>query len=203
MSLSGLFIKIFLVAILVSVVGFLIIQLVEKPNSKVEEMKPSESPIVNVYLPQKVTDLENMKWARFQDGRFHTYKLITEESVINIHLPSGRIISNKVINADLIQTNEILDRVYLRLPPETEDYHQAVGNLETELARLSLGKSEECILALNKLKAVEKPDLFSDLYLDCHVSIDNEIEVQTGLKTIQADLKMKWINFLEFSYKPK
>ena len=141
----------------------------------------------------------NDKWSRFNDNSLHTYKLISEECNVKIYLPSGQFLSYEAINADLIQIDEILSRVYLRLPPLTSDYQESINNLESELRKLSVDKSQECISGLDKLRLVEKTDPHTSGEFGCFSEIEKGIELQAGVKTILSDLEMKWITYLEFS----
>lgn len=164
-------------AFLIIVIGlFMAIKFdVEKIPPPPEKIKQN----IEVTLPHKI-DAENDKWAKFSDGTLQTYKSI-EEGSIKIHLPSQRTLNYEVEYGNLIQTDEILDTIDIKLLPGIYDYQEAISNLEKELKKLSVENNQDCISGLKKLREVKNPDRYLDIHLGCIVEIENGVELLAGL----------------------
>src|SRR5262245_44584881 len=91
-------------------------------------------------MRKDIRSVVGLNWWKDSNNKYRDFTLV-DKGDLQIDLPSGRSLKYQILNASLHSENEAISRVYIRLPRETSDFHEAIIGLDGELADQSVSQA--------------------------------------------------------------
>lgn len=190
--------KYFLMLILFS--GGLTIVIATCKHGKTIERAIEDETSYYLTIGQCIASIQGISWSKYKTtGEFHRYFLITKPSTVAVKLPSGKILSFKVINSDFTRDGSFLGSVQLRLEKQETDIRRIFTALEEVILQHFPQYYDKWKLKIDSISA-SPPSLKAapGEVLVGYESVEQFIKVRVGVEDHYQEINNpKWVIFIE------